>query len=50
MSQVRSKAPREMLEGEKEFVINNPLVRIHFAIHEMIWWTGLEFPFPGSLI
>ena len=39
--------------GEREFFIDNLLVRIHFII-EMIWWTGLapwkfEFPFPGSL-
>ena len=38
---------------EREFFIDNPLVRIHF-ITEMIWWTGLalwefEFSFPGSL-
>ena len=25
---------------EREFFIDNPLVRIHFII-EMIWWTGL---------
>ena len=39
---------------EREFCIDNLLVRVHFII-EMIWWTGLapwefEFPFPGSLI
>jgi len=39
---------------ERDFFIDNLLVRIHFII-EMIWWTGLapwefEFPFPGSLI
>ena len=39
---------------EREFLIDNLLVRIHVII-EMIWWTGLapwefEFPFPGSLI
>jgi hypothetical protein len=38
---------------EREFCIDNSLVRIHF-ITEMIWWTGLapwefEFLFPGSL-
>ena len=38
---------------EKEFVIDNLLVRIHVII-VMIRWTGLapwefEFPFPGSL-
>ena len=38
---------------EKEFFIDNLLVRIHFII-VMIRWTGLaswefEFPFPGSL-
>ena len=40
-------------DGEREFFIENLLVRIHFII-EMIWWTGLapwefEFSFPGSL-
>jgi len=40
--------------GEREFFIDNLLVRILFII-EMIWWTGLapwefELPFPGSLI
>ena len=39
---------------EREFFIDNLLVRIHF-INVMIRWTGLapwefEFPFPGSLI
>ena len=39
---------------EREFFLDNPLVRIYF-ISEMIWWTGLapwefEFPFPGSII
>jgi len=39
--------------GEREFFIDNLLVRFQFII-EMIWWTGLapwefEFPFPGSL-
>ena len=39
---------------EREFFIDNLLVRIHFIV-EMISWTGLvpwkfEFPFPGSLI
>jgi len=38
---------------ERDFFIDNLLVRIHFII-EMIWWTGLapwefESPFPGSL-
>ena len=38
---------------EREFCIDNLLVRIHFII-EMIRWTGLapwefEFLFPGSL-
>ena len=38
---------------EREFFIDNLLVRIHFII-VMIWWTGLapwefESPFPGSL-
>jgi len=40
-------------EIEREFCIDNLLVRIHFII-VMISWTGLvpwafEFPFPGSL-
>ena len=39
--------------AERDFFIDNLLVRIHFII-EMIRWTGLapwefEFPFPGSL-
>jgi len=39
--------------GEREFFIDNLLVRIHCII-VMIRWTGLapwgcEFPFPGSL-
>ena len=39
--------------GEREFFIDNLLVRIYF-IAVMIRWTGLapwefEFPFPGSL-
>ena len=39
---------------EREFVIDNLLVRVHLII-VMIRWTGLapwefEFPFPGSLI
>jgi hypothetical protein len=39
---------------EKEFFIDNLLVRIHLVI-EMIWGTGLapweyEIPFPGSLM
>ena len=38
---------------EREFFIDNLLVRIHFSI-VMIRWNGLapwefEFPFPGSL-
>ena len=38
---------------EREFLIDNLLVRTHF-IMMMIWWTGLapwefEFPLPGSL-
>ena len=38
---------------EREFVIDNLLVRVHLII-VMIGWTGLapwefEFPFPGSL-
>jgi len=39
---------------EREFFIDNLLVRIHFII-EIIWWTGLapwefELSFSGSLI
>ena len=39
---------------ERDFFIDNLLVRIHYII-VMIKWTGLapwefEFPFPGSLI
>ena len=42
-----------MLDSEREFFVDNLLVRIHFII-VMIRWTGLaplefEFPFPGSL-
>ena len=38
---------------EREFFVDNLLVRIHFII-VMFWWTGLapwefESPFPGSL-
>ena len=38
---------------ERDFFIDNLLIRIHFSI-VMIRWTGLapwvyEFPFPGSL-
>ena len=45
---------RNTYQREREFFIDNLLVRIHFII-EIIWWTGLapwefEFPFPGSLI
>ena len=44
----------EAKAGEREFFINNLLVRIHFII-VMIRWIGLapwefEFPFPSSLI
>ena len=43
-----------MFDPDREFFIDNLLVRLHFII-EMMWWTGLaswefEFPFPGSLI
>ena len=39
---------------EREFFVDNLLVRVHFII-EMIWWTGLascefEFLFLGRLI
>ena len=46
--------PRRRVRGrEREFSIDNLLVRIHCII-VMIRWTGLapiefEFPFPGSL-
>ena len=41
------------LPPERDFYVDNLLVRIHFII-EMIRWTGLapwefEFSFPGSL-
>ena len=41
---------RDLISGEREFFIDNLLVRIHL----IIWWTGLapwefEFSFPGSL-
>ena len=49
--------PARVVDGsaplpEREFFIDNLLVRIHFII-VMIRWTGLapwefEFPFPGS--
>ena len=44
---------RKELSREREFFIDNLVVRIHFII-VMIRWTGLapwefEFPFPGSL-
>jgi len=47
---VKTTVPRSI---EREFFIDNLLVRIHFII-VMIRWTGLapwefEFPFPGSL-
>ena len=46
-AQLRTPTPRE-----REFFIDNLLVRVHFII-VMIRWTGLapwefEFPFPGS--
>ena len=45
--------PETQASIEREFFIDNLLVRIHLII-VMIWWTGLapwdfEFPFPGSL-
>ena len=41
------------MRAEREFFIDNLLVRIHYII-VIIKWTGLapwefEFPFPGSL-
>jgi len=50
----RGRATRGNARGaEREFFIDNLLVRIHFII-VMIRWTGhapwgFEFPFPGSL-
>ena len=46
--------PGAKLPKEREFFIDNLLVRIRFII-VMIRWTGLapwefEFPFPGSFI
>ena len=43
----------EPLHPERDFFVDNIMVRIHFII-VMIRWTGLapwefEFPFPGSL-
>jgi len=51
--QTKSAGDKKGVDTEKEFVIFNLLVRIHFII-VMIRWTGLapwefEFPFPGSL-
>ena len=45
---------RSVVKIEREFFIDNLLVRIHFII-VMILWTGLvpwefEFPFQGSII
>ena len=44
---------RRCVPREREFFIDNLLVRIHYII-VMMKWTGLapweyEFPFPGSL-
>ena len=36
----RARAARTPRPAEREFFIDNLLVRIHFII-EMIWWTGL---------
>ena len=49
----RPRASNCHARGEREFFIDNLLVRIHF-ISVMIRWTGLarwelEFPFPSSL-
>jgi len=46
-------APSLLYQAQRELLIDNLLVRIHFII-VMIRWTGLapwefEFPFPGSL-
>ena len=45
--------PRQVTEREREFFVDNLLVRIHFII-VMVRWTGLapwefESPFPCSL-
>ena len=49
----RERERQDQPVAEREFFIDNLLVRIHFII-VMIRWTGLapwefEFPFPGSL-
>ena len=49
----RKRAARARRGAEREFFIDNLMVRIHFII-VMIRWTGLapwefEFPFPGGL-
>ena len=53
MCAVRQEDGRDVSQQEREFFIDNLLVRIH-SIIVMIRWTGLapwefEFPFPGSL-
>ena len=50
LTQSRNRFPA--LPGEREFIVDNLLVRIHFTI-VMIWWTGLapwefEHLFSGS--
>ena len=49
----RRQAAKRVVAAERDFFIDNLLVRNHFTI-VMIRWTGLapwefEFPFPGSL-
>ena len=54
--QPRTRPRRSFRLREREFFIDNLLVRIHLIMSQMcFWWTGLapwefEFPFPGSLI
>ena len=51
MRRISSSISRLYFCSEREFFIDNLLVRIH----RCFWWTGLapwefEFPFPGILI
>ena len=53
MNYAREDISKCLCSPEREFFIDNLLVRIHFII-VMIRWSGLapwefEFPFPGSL-
>jgi hypothetical protein len=49
-----ARSQSEQFFSEREFLIDNLLVRNHLII-EIVWWTGLApwefaFPFPGSRI